>query len=191
MPRETFQQELDGLISDVAAFGDEVEGSLKNTVVAMEARDADVARQELGVDARYKARGMGIERGCMLLQARQAPVARDLRLLYTVHVFTVSAVLVLLLASAALAQNYGGGMNASPTATASATASPTATASATASPSATATATATASATATATALPTTGGPPLGGLVTWAATLTLIGSGVGALVLLRGGGAVS
>jgi hypothetical protein len=44
MPRETFQQELDGLISDVAAFGDEVEGSLKNAVVAMEARDADVAR---------------------------------------------------------------------------------------------------------------------------------------------------
>jgi phosphate transport system protein len=88
MPRETFQQELDGLISDVAAFGAQVEGSLKNTVVAMEARDADVARQELGVDARYKARGMDIERGCMLLQARQAPVARDLRLLYTVQSVT-------------------------------------------------------------------------------------------------------
>jgi phosphate transport system protein len=88
MLRETFQQELDGLISDVAAFGAEVEGSLKNTVVAMEARDADVARQELGVDARYKARGMDIERGCMLLQARQAPVARDLRLLYTVQSVT-------------------------------------------------------------------------------------------------------
>jgi hypothetical protein len=85
-------------------------------------------------------------------------------------VFAVSAVLVVLLASAALAQTYGdGGMNASPTATASATASPTATAS----------------------ALPTTGGPPLVGPLTWVATLTLIGSGVGALVLLRGGGAVS
>jgi phosphate transport system protein len=88
MPRETFQQELDGLISDVAAFGDEVEGSLKNAVVAMEARDADVARQELGVDVRYKARGMDIERECMILQARQAPVARDLRLLYTVQSVT-------------------------------------------------------------------------------------------------------
>ena len=88
MPRETFQQELDGLISDVAAFGAEVEGSLKNTVVAMEARDADVARQELGVDARYKARGMDIERECMILQARQAPVARDLRILYTVQSVT-------------------------------------------------------------------------------------------------------
>src|SRR5829696_7444057 len=101
-------------------------------------------------------------------------------------VFAVSAVLVVLLASAALAQQYGdGGMNASPTATASATASPTATATATA------TASATASPTATASALPTTGGPPLVGPLTWVATLTLIGSGAGALVLLRGGGAVS
>jgi hypothetical protein len=112
-------------------------------------------------------------------------------------VFGVSAVLLLLLASAAFAQNYGGAMNASPTASASATASPTASATATASSSATASATAsvtasaTASATATASALPTTGGPPLGGLVSLVATLTLIASGVGALVLLRGGGAVS
>jgi hypothetical protein len=106
-------------------------------------------------------------------------------------VFGVSAVLLLLLASAALAQNYGPGMNASPTASASAMASPTASASAMASPTASATATATASATAsataTATALPTTGGPPLGGPVTLVATLTLIASGVGALRLLRGG----
>ena len=114
-------------------------------------------------------------------------------------VFGVSAVLLLLLASAAFAQNYGknsgGGMSASPTATASATASPTASASATASPTATATASATATATASATAsptatasaLPTTGGPPLVGPLTWVATLALIGSGVGALVLVRRG----
>jgi phosphate transport system protein len=88
MPRETFQQELEGLISDVAAFGDEVEGSLEKAVVAMEGRDAGAARQELGVDIRYKARGMDIERECMILQARQAPVARDLRLLYTVQSVT-------------------------------------------------------------------------------------------------------
>ncbi len=97
--------------------------------------------------------------------------------------------------SAKLWENSGGAMNASPTASASATASPTASATATASPTATATAGATASATASATAkaspLPTTGGPPLVGPVTLVATLTLIGSGVGALVLLRGGGAVS
>ena len=95
-------------------------------------------------------------------------------------VFGVSTVLVVLLASTALAQNYGkkyggGAMNASPTATASATASPTASASATASP------------TATASPLPTTGGPPLLGPLTWVATLTLIASGVVARVLLRRG----
>jgi phosphate transport system protein len=88
MPRETFQQELDGLIEDVLDLGDEVEGSLENMVRAMEEHDAEVARRELGVDVRYKARGMEIEKVCMILQARQAPVARDLRLLYTVHSVT-------------------------------------------------------------------------------------------------------
>ena len=88
MPRETFQQELDGLVEEVLELGNEVEGSLDNMVVAMESRDAEVAGRELGVDLRYKARGMDIERECMILQARQAPVARDLRLLYTVQSVT-------------------------------------------------------------------------------------------------------
>jgi phosphate transport system protein len=88
MPRETFQQELDGLISDLLDLGTEVEASLDNMVKAMEGRDAEVARRELGVDVRYKTRGMEIEKECMILQARQAPVARDLRLLYTVQSVT-------------------------------------------------------------------------------------------------------
>ena len=88
MPRETFQQELDGLISDLLDLGTEVESSLENMVKAMEDRDAEVARRELGVDVHYKARGMDIEKECMILQARQAPVARDLRLLYTVQSVT-------------------------------------------------------------------------------------------------------
>ncbi len=88
MPRETFQQELDGLVSDVLDFGGEVKDSLENMVKAMEGRDAGAARQELGVDIRYKTWGIDIERECMILQARQAPVARDLRLLYTVQSVT-------------------------------------------------------------------------------------------------------
>jgi hypothetical protein len=87
--------------------------------------------------------------------------------------FAASAVLALLLSSAALAEQHGGGMTASPTATATATA--------TVSP----TATATASPTATATALPRSGGPPLVVPVTLVASLTLMASGVVALVLLR------
>jgi phosphate transport system protein len=85
MPRETFQQELDELVDRVIGLGSEVEGSLENMVRAMEGRDATLAEKELGVDIRYKARGAEIERDGMILQARQAPVARDLRLLYTVQ----------------------------------------------------------------------------------------------------------
>jgi phosphate transport system protein len=88
MPRETFQQELDDLIDEVINLGSEVESSLESMVKAMESRDASLAEKELGVDIRYKGRGADIERDCMILQARQAPVARDLRLLYTVQSVT-------------------------------------------------------------------------------------------------------
>jgi phosphate transport system protein len=88
MPRETFQQELDNLVAKVLDLGSEVAGSLENMVRAMENRDDQIARKELGVDVRYKARGAEFERESMILQARQAPVARDLRLLYTVQSVT-------------------------------------------------------------------------------------------------------
>ena len=88
MPRETFQQELDDLVAEVLDLAGEVEVSLENMVRAMETRDARLAEKELGVDVRYKARGAQIESECMILQARQAPVARDLRLLYTVQSVT-------------------------------------------------------------------------------------------------------
>jgi phosphate transport system protein len=88
MPRETFQQELDQIVEEVIELGVEVEGSLESMLGAMESRDATIAERELGVDVRYKGRGADIERECMILQARQAPVARDLRLLYTVQSVT-------------------------------------------------------------------------------------------------------
>ena len=88
MPRETFQKELDGLTREVLSLGRDVGASLENMVNAMETRDADLAARELGVDVRYKARGAEMERDSMILQARQAPVARDLRLLYTVQSVT-------------------------------------------------------------------------------------------------------
>jgi len=88
MPRETFQQELDDLAAEVFDLGKEVGGSLQNMVKAMQTRDASLANRELGVDLRYKARGADIDHESMILQARQAPVARDLRLLYTVQSVT-------------------------------------------------------------------------------------------------------
>ncbi|QIN82310.1 hypothetical protein GBA63_06340 [Rubrobacter tropicus] len=88
MPRESFQHELDQLITDILNLGGEVSASLENMVRAMETRDADLAAKELGVDLGFKARGAELERDSMILQARQAPVARDLRLLYTAQSLT-------------------------------------------------------------------------------------------------------
>ena len=88
MPRETFQHELDQIVEEVIELGTEVEGSLESMLRAMEGREVTIAERELGVDVRYKGRGAEIERECMILQARQAPVAKDLRLLYTVQSVT-------------------------------------------------------------------------------------------------------
>jgi phosphate transport system protein len=88
MPRETFHQELDDLVAEVLDLGGEVEGSLENMVKALETRDAVLANRELGVDVRYKGWGEEIDQESMILQARQAPVAGDLRLLYTVQTVT-------------------------------------------------------------------------------------------------------
>src|SRR5918998_1552168 len=88
MPRETFQQELDRLVEEVVDLGREVETCLGTMVQALETHDAEVASREIGVDARYKERGAEIDEECIILQARQAPVARDLRLVYAVQAVT-------------------------------------------------------------------------------------------------------
>jgi len=69
-------------------LGRSVESCLNAMVEALEKEDAETARQQIGIDSRYKERGAEIDEECMVLQARQAPVARDLRLLYTVQAVT-------------------------------------------------------------------------------------------------------
>src|ERR687886_2588760 len=88
MPRGTFQQELDRLVEEVVDLGREVESCLDTMVEALETHDAEIARKVFGVDATYKERGAQIAEECLILQARQAPVARDLRLIYTVQTVT-------------------------------------------------------------------------------------------------------
>ena len=88
MTRETLPQGLEDLVAEVLDLGREVESSIETMVRAMETRDASAASQELGVDARYKARGAQTERDCMILQTRQAPVTKHLGLLYTIQSVT-------------------------------------------------------------------------------------------------------
>jgi phosphate transport system protein len=88
VPRETFHRELDRLVGEVVELGREVESCLGTMADALETHDAEKASREIGVDARYKERGAEIDEECMILQARQAPVARDLRLIYAVQAVT-------------------------------------------------------------------------------------------------------
>jgi phosphate transport system protein len=88
MAHETLPQGLEDLVAEVLDLGKEVESSIETMVKAMETRDAGVASRELGVDARYKARGVEVERDCMILQTGQALVAQHLGLLYTVQSVT-------------------------------------------------------------------------------------------------------
>ena len=89
MPRgTTLQQSLEDLVAEVIDLGKEVETSIETMVKAMETRDADLAQSELGVDARYKARGAEAEKDCMGLQASRAMAAQHLGHIYTVQSVT-------------------------------------------------------------------------------------------------------
>jgi phosphate transport system protein len=89
MPRgTTLQQGLEDLVAEVVDLGKEVENSIETMLKAMEKRDADLARSELGVDARYKARGTEAEKDCVVLQARRALAAQHLGHIYTVQSVT-------------------------------------------------------------------------------------------------------
>ena len=88
MPRESFQRELDQVVADVIALGREIDASLATMTDALETHDAEVASGQLGVDQHFKERGAEIDEERLVLQARQAPVARDLRLIYTVQAVT-------------------------------------------------------------------------------------------------------
>lgn len=88
MARESFQRELNSLVGEVLELGRDVESCLDTMAYAMENWDAEMVRQEIGIDSRYKEWGTQIDDGCLILQARQAPVARDLRLMHSVHVVT-------------------------------------------------------------------------------------------------------
>ncbi len=88
MYRRDFHRELDGLVREVLGLGREVEACLGSMVEAVEGWDADVAGRMVGSDVSFKGRGAKIADECMVLQARQAPVARDLRLVYTAQALT-------------------------------------------------------------------------------------------------------
>jgi phosphate transport system protein len=79
MPRDTYQNELDGLRADVLAMGELVTDRLDAALGCLATGDADRARTIIEGDEDVNDRYVDLEERCVELYALQQPVASDLR----------------------------------------------------------------------------------------------------------------
>ena len=79
MPRDTYQDELEGLRADVLAMGELVTDRLDAALGCLATRDADRARTVIEGDEEVNDRYVDLEERCVELYALQQPVAGDLR----------------------------------------------------------------------------------------------------------------
>ena len=81
--RQLFSRELDGLRHDVLVMGRLVSAAIEKSVVALAAQDLALAQQVMEADDEIDRLQIEIEDRCILLIARQQPMAKDLRVLST------------------------------------------------------------------------------------------------------------
>ncbi|HEY3374348.1 MAG TPA: phosphate signaling complex protein PhoU [Candidatus Aquicultor sp.] len=83
MLRKTFHDELKDLTADVLAMGRVTRQAIGNAVQVVVDCDIELADEVIAIDDTIDAMNYNIEERCMELIARQAPVAKDLRLCWT------------------------------------------------------------------------------------------------------------
>ncbi len=81
--REGFRRELKDLKAEVLDIGRNVTGMTRQAVTSLVGGDVDLADQVISHDDSIDARCLGIEEHAIEVIATQSPVARDLRLLYS------------------------------------------------------------------------------------------------------------
>jgi len=81
MPRESYQEKLDALRSDVLYMSEMVVDRLRLALEAMEQKDAETAKQVIDGDDEVNELYLDLEEDCIDLLALQQPVAGDLRLI--------------------------------------------------------------------------------------------------------------
>lgn len=81
--REAFRQELKDLKSEVYGIGLDVIVATRKAVTSLVEGDVDLAQQVIDTDEDFDRRCLGIEEHAIEVIATQFPVARDLRLLYS------------------------------------------------------------------------------------------------------------
>ncbi len=82
--RKIFQEELKKLKSDVAGVGRLVEDAIGQAVASLVFGDIEAAAQVIAGDDEIDRRALDIEESGLSLVATQSPVARDLRLIFSI-----------------------------------------------------------------------------------------------------------
>lgn len=81
--REGFRQELKDLKAEVLEIGRDVTNTTRKAVNSLVEGDIDMANEVMQMDDEFDRRCLGIEEHAIEVIATQFPVARDLRLLYS------------------------------------------------------------------------------------------------------------
>lgn len=84
MPRDQFHLELQHLQEELLVMSSMVEKSIERSVASLKTRDAALAQEVISADRAINQQRFEIEEGCLLLIARQQPMASDLRVLAAV-----------------------------------------------------------------------------------------------------------
>ncbi|WP_425059722.1 Phosphate-specific transport system accessory protein PhoU [Sporomusa carbonis] len=81
--RHNYDQELEQLRKSLLDMGNAVAGAIEEAVTSLAKQDVDLARKVIEFDDQVDQMEIEIEDKCMLLIARQQPLARDLRIIGT------------------------------------------------------------------------------------------------------------
>lgn len=81
MPRDQFHKELQHLQEELLVMSSMVEKAIERSVASLKTRDAALAQEVISADRAINQQRFEIEEGCLLLIARQQPMASDLRVL--------------------------------------------------------------------------------------------------------------
>ena len=87
--RKTFHEELKDLREEVLKIGDLVEKALVDSVKAIVEGDVPLAERVIEGDDEIDRLTVGLEEQSMAVQARQCPVAKDLRLIYSTQFISI------------------------------------------------------------------------------------------------------
>ena len=87
--RKTFHEELKDLRAEVLKIGDLVEKTLVDSVKSIVEGDVALAEKVIQGDDEIDRLTVGLEEQSMAIQARQCPVARDLRLIYSTQFIAI------------------------------------------------------------------------------------------------------